>query len=467
MKKGLSLTVLFLVGILTACGSAVTAEPASNHVLVLVVDTFTLEETQSTDQSSQSAVDTNSVVCAETPDGQGVYGGRNPKPATKVINDKPHGYAVYKELINSIPTNERGNFDPRFDQYFENFPWIKQADYLQVGDGIILFVAVDTNSLNTDSIIANTQKSIDTFTSSEVTLGEVTYPVFNNVVVNMSFAYVPCGDPTEYIKTPLSMLNDTLGLNLTPADMASLDALGRAYYNGKDTTENNFYNHVNLPCEYSDKEKCVNVDRAWSGVSALFKNRFNFSYDEEPDLVAEAMFEAFVTYLVYSPDNLTLDGDAYDRFLDENDVWISNARAMMNKLAENYPDVVFVASAGNSNFPYPYLPALLDSFISVSSEGTDESRPCLYSLDGGSNCGEVVMNGVYFADPDVTGTSMAAPKLSYVIALHLLNGGNGRECITPNGQTIHPVIGYSDGTGPWDNRTVDDVKMNICTSFTP
>lgn len=74
------------------------------------------------------------------------------------------------------------------------------------------------------------------------------------------------------------------------------------------------------------------------------------------------------------------------------------------------PRVTYIAAAGNSNLNFPFLPALLDNVISVST--VDGRR---YT----SNSGEIVMPGWHPNGLD-EGTSFAAPRLSAWTAVQLM-----------------------------------------------
>jgi len=102
-------------------------------------------------------------------------------------------------------------------------------------------------------------------------------------------------------------------------------------------------------------------------------------------------------------------------------------------LFEDYPNVVGVASAGNFGNDFPYYPAAFDGVISVSgssdyndfyssaSFNPQTNEPLLQGDFGNaSNYGEVMMPGQLL---DIFGTSYAAPRLSYAIALYLAEVG--------------------------------------------
>jgi hypothetical protein len=138
--------------------------------------------------------------------------------------------------------------------------------------------------------------------------------------------------------------------------------------------------------------------------------------------------------------------------------------------ADQNPSIIFVASAGNKGryFPYPFAPAIWDFVISVSSEGAPEGdlpsldiNNCLrVGLAEYSNCGEIKMDGISAVN---TGTSYAAPKLSYRIALALLND---EFSVCAPGSTALSVFGHADESGVWSNLSYSDSITN-CTVSTP
>jgi hypothetical protein len=90
------------------------------------------------------------------------------------------------------------------------------------------------------------------------------------------------------------------------------------------------------------------------------------------------------------------------------------------------PNYIMVASAGNEGLPFPYAPAIADNVVSVSADypDVDVCRNMLTAAGTGdilSNDGEIMMNGFFNCLP---GTSFAAPKLSFEMALYLLRGGD-------------------------------------------
>jgi Subtilase family len=138
--------------------------------------------------------------------------------------------------------------------------------------------------------------------------------------------------------------------------------------------------------------------------------------------------------------------------------------------------VVPVGAAGNgvlsydstppvrTRFAFPFAPALWDPVLSVGA-ATDAGTRAEYS-----NNGEVLMPGITMVErldetwATVHGSSFAAPRLSSILALHLLRGGPS-PC---NGHT--PIMGYtnSDLDGQhWDDMEWHAASKEYCPGDGP
>lgn len=153
--------------------------------------------------------------------------------------------------------------------------------------------------------------------------------------------------------------------------------------------------------------------------------------------------------------------------------------------------VISVGAAGNSGWEYPMMPALWDSVVSVSAwEGLGQnSADCDANSLFCSNSVEVTITGTHpyegslIADTaldcvpgfdcelyqnEVKGSSYAAPRLSVLAALYLLNGGTN-PCSDQLG--IHPPLGYmvetntADTVGAWQNLEVATAAGQFCQAF--
>ncbi|HVU10354.1 MAG TPA: S8 family serine peptidase [Phototrophicaceae bacterium] len=93
----------------------------------------------------------------------------------------------------------------------------------------------------------------------------------------------------------------------------------------------------------------------------------------------------------------------------------------------NHP-VIMVAAAGNSSEPFPFFPAAWNGIIAVSA--SDDSSDFVATTgvrSSYSNAGEVLMPGMWGTE---LGTSFAAPRYSFAMALFLL-GQTPSACAAP------------------------------------
>ncbi len=154
----------------------------------------------------------------------------------------------------------------------------------------------------------------------------------------------------------------------------------------------------------------------------------------------QAFFDEIVASGVLSaPPNA---GDAMNGFLTEN------CNAAERRC--NYPslgDVIPVAASGNAGAAYPYFPAAWSSVVAVSAS-TDDADPFVASsgLAPYSNAGTVMMPGTWVTGTTIEiGTSFAAPRYSFLMALHLL-GRDNDFCHT--GSPVTPSLPGQWGINP-------------------
>lgn len=140
--------------------------------------------------------------------------------------------------------------------------------------------------------------------------------------------------------------------------------------------------------------------------------------------------------------------------------------------------VVPVAAAGNFGLDFPFWPDAWGQVISVSaSEGEGfypasswdprEDTPLLSAETGQgnastriSNYGEVMIPGEYTSEfGEVSGTSFAAPRLSFVLATYLSEVGDA-FCRDDDG---NPAMAYGD----WENLTLDEAAEQYCPELGP
>jgi hypothetical protein len=101
--------------------------------------------------------------------------------------------------------------------------------------------------------------------------------------------------------------------------------------------------------------------------------------------------------------------------------------------------VIPVGSAGNDGVPFPYYPAAWETVVSVSASEEEQDFYATPPLASYSNWGEVMMPGDWTAPWGnlQQGTSFAAPRLSYIMALYLEDQGSD-VCKTSYG----PALAY-------------------------
>lgn len=140
--------------------------------------------------------------------------------------------------------------------------------------------------------------------------------------------------------------------------------------------------------------------------------------------------------------------------------------------------VIPVAAAGNFGLDYPFWPGAWGQVISVSaSEGTGyhaaepwdrkSDSPLLKTESDApgqrkriSNYGEVMMPGEFESSAGpVTGTSFAAPRLSFLLALYASAEGPG-ICRDANGAMTF-------ASGEWDNLALIEAAETYCPALSP
>lgn len=148
-------------------------------------------------------------------------------------------------------------------------------------------------------------------------------------------------------------------------------------------------------------------------------------------------------------------------------------------------DTIVVAASGNAGVDYPFYPAAFDYVVSVSSSAEDALYTSTFPKALFSNAGEVMMPGIWPSasasvfdsqlpsELTVEGTSFAAPRLSAVLALYLveLNGVNYcmETCAVPSCTAAFGMTYINDWSSdlPLDQaitHACNDVFMNTVYS---
>lgn len=151
---------------------------------------------------------------------------------------------------------------------------------------------------------------------------------------------------------------------------------------------------------------------------------------------------------------------------------------LQSLLAARTADVIAVAAAGNFGLDFPFWPGAWGQVISVSASrgmGYDTGGPWNKQQDTPlltaeserpgqqkriSNYGEIMLPGEYASEHgEVSGTSFAAPRLSFALALYASAVGTD-FCRTPDG-----VIALV--SGDWNNRTLQQAIQASCPAMAP
>jgi len=102
------------------------------------------------------------------------------------------------------------------------------------------------------------------------------------------------------------------------------------------------------------------------------------------------------------------------------------------------PTIIAVAAAGNEGEPFPYFPAAFAGVVSVSASDDNAAFVPVNALADYSNHGGVMMPGIWVNSGGIDiGTSFAAPRYSFLMALYLL-GADNDFCLT--GSPVVPAL---------------------------
>lgn len=431
---GLVILSIMLVscGPVTATPAPVTQSPIppsltlNKLAVILVADTYAVS-------GPGKSSDNN---CSVTPDGLGQsYGSRG---SSTIILKYPHGRYVYDDatyqlekdgfkLESSDPTppNITGRpSDPANDpgyggvtnQVLSAMSFVKRADlYVDAKDNKqgILVVAVDTNDLNFNDISNNIPEAIGFFSNTSILFGNASLPVASQIVVNMSFVFVPCDSVVDSILNPY--IKNLLRNNKLDSAFENFDSRSNDQFSVK----------------YLAEQYDVNLNKAfYEGVNSIkplgdLRSRLEILKFNDVD---NAIFNAFVVNLIY------------DSTVDRS--WLKSFDDFQGKL-RGFGNVVYVGAAGNFENPYPLAPASWDFVISVSSDGSTSDVDCRKDVADYSNCAEVKVDGVYYNSQDIVGTSFAAPKISARSAINLL--------LTQPAVAIQNSCPLGLNTATWDN----------------
>jgi hypothetical protein len=188
----------------------VALTPPSPVVAILVVDSFTLPTststiTQTREAAKKPSTNVKNVNCLTTPDGQGFRSdGATAYPVgnSTVAGHMPHGHLVYEQVKSSL-TSESPLFltvvtatTSSLLPGLAKIPDVVQLFKSTVGpDAYILLVPVHIESFNTETAAGRIVAATNAL-SATLSVGQyqISASDIRGVVVNMSFAVVPCGD---------------------------------------------------------------------------------------------------------------------------------------------------------------------------------------------------------------------------------------------------------------------------------
>ncbi len=163
--------------------------------------------------------------------------------------------------------------------------------------------------------------------------------------------------------------------------------------------------------------------------------------------------------------------------------------ALGDGCSETVQHVISIGAAGNRGWGFPMMPAQWNSVVSVSAEEGLGQDPAQCETDDifCSNKAEITISGAHpfeaaliadtargcvpgfdceLYEDEVKGSSYAAPRLSVLAALYLLNGGENPCADT---SSIHPPLGYMPEEEPaaatWEDLDVATAAAKYCAAF--
>ncbi len=263
-------------------------------------------------------------------------------------------------------------------------------------DAPIQLVEIDTEGFTTSTILTRIQDEIAAITSRDPGA---------NIVINMSFAVVPC---------------TTLGT------LAAYDAMMREF----------------------DPQTAEDL----AALQALFDSLIGTGVYSESVDTNDDMF-GFLNEICPDANTLTFAGMGRQAA-----AVMAESRGANCQFA-NSGTIIPVAAAGNAGEAFPYYPAAWASIVSVSASLDSDPFIASSGLAPYSNTGRILLPGdwVFQDGTQERGTSFAAPRYSFLMALNLL-GINNDFCGT--GSQIGPALPDFWGTVP--PVTPPTINDDIC-----
>jgi hypothetical protein len=444
IKKLISVTILALfLSILLACQSGeitATVEPLPDNgptsepskeppvpggvqpVIILVIDDFGYLPGGSSQLNDIQVPGTGN--CLVTPSGLAYTSSGFSSGAVSAID--PHGELVYGELtalIQAYQSPQRGRA--------QNLPgitnittsWLKKADLWEVAPNEhILLVGVDTEGFTTEVASNNIDEAMSAFRNHS-TFGNYTILPSNKFVLNMSFGIVPCGN-----------------------DIPSLDEYRKMLRQDEIGQFSELLSYLAPQPALSDLSK-EELEELYNRIAQYLPRPIRSFYPELDD--------------PSSPDGLESLIGLQQTFFEEDPLF-----KLLNRYTEQSDTVISVGAAGNiDGYLYPFAPALWDSVVSVSADYSRATPPS--NVTPSSNAGEVRLDGEHPNDPRIFGTSFAAPRMSFLAARYLLEGGNN-TCYGSVDHTSPPLRYVSLANlslRVWENKSLADAVPEFCDTF--
>lgn len=452
---------------LTACNATPAAPPFA--VAILVLDDFDdfNPDAPTDDEKRGKDSEKNCTFPAQEVGGKGA-------PDMHLGNEVSHGAAVYDQIATLFDTERQLSPDLTVAaaQYgLDGYDYIKGLRrWTSHSPGIglkgqreILLVGVDTDEFGTDKVIGNMKEVIGRLKSKGI----------NHIVANLSFQIAPC-NPKEWLPSAHN------------ADVHFMLAFYRAIFA--------LYKKVLATSDqarlgaYLDGLVPTSTDQLMGDANLKAITDWFTEPNGQHTLTPRMWVPLF--YAILAAENWkSTRGGAFSTLIGD---------PLDGQLATNFGiagiKVIPVAAAGNGlpydppgaqtnavfTFPFPFAPGMWNSVVSAAAESASGAD----RIAGYSNGGEVLRNGILdLQGPALTpspwkvsekdrarlngnihGTSFAAPRLSFLQALYLVNGGPV-QCANSV-----PPLGYTNvnlETSPfaWKNLTLAGAAAQHCPDF--
>lgn len=362
-------------------------------VAILVVDFFTVVQSAPEDGQLCPA-----GVNGSTTEGGGTHGSKGAALAAAWI---PHGELVYAHL--------KQQFDVGFTDVTQEMDLNDQAKLVEraeVDSGIVYLVQIDIGQGLTNDVLGQIDGVHQALKDKGVT----------NFVVNMSIVVKPC----EKLFDSFDEYRSFIQCIPTLAEMTTiLNAHSETFTNDEDS-----YN----PIQQS-------VETRTELVVAHKQDSFDDNFEEYVDCATEGAVSDEI-----DPEYLVLRAEEYRAGFQAEWAYDDLVNA-----PGYFDDTIFIAAAGNDGLSYPYVPSGYGEVISVGAFTRAESLAYVPNAsewiwsDVAVFTDSAIIKATTVISPDGTmrpaedevillGTSYAAPKMSYLAAMGLLNGLDRELC---------------------------------------